>query len=171
LDDGEPLEAFYWDGFDPVEYTSEIGSSYAPFGGINANRITAGQSFGSTADYLVIGEPVSSYIGSLHPSDPFSISLSINDMNIIVGESGQKGFVYDVDSQQLVDINNYARHGLQVTIILRLTDINNSNAFVGVATINGIEHGIMGEFVAVPEPGAFVLIVMGAIAALLIVPC
>jgi hypothetical protein len=81
-----------------------------------------------------------------------------------VGTSGDtefKGFLYDLPSLSLFNINNFAAVGFHLDSITRLTDINNSNMFIGVGLVNGVEHGLVGEFVAVPEPSALLLVAVG----------
>ena len=137
-------EGFYWDGDDITDITTQIGSNYFPYAGINDNRIAAGARGG--ASYYVYPDTFTSSIPTLHPLDTESESFGLNDLNIVVGRSGAKGFLYDIDAEKLYDANSFQTVGAPFDSITRLTDINNSNAFVGVGLINGIEHGLYGEF-------------------------
>src|SRR4051812_3215934 len=84
-------------------------------------------------------------IGGLLPSDTSSNALGLNDLGFVVGESASKGFVFDISTSAIFNINSFTQLGFNTDTILRLTDINNTNQFVGVALVNGVEHGITGQ--------------------------
>lgn len=163
---GEPDEGFYWNGIDsPSSFTDEIGSSYFPYAGINNNGLTAGEvssGIESGAHYLVLGHRSSTHIDLLSTNDTFSTSLGLNDQDLIVGQSGMAPFIYELTSHSLFNVNDFNANNHQFESVLRLNDINNSNAFVGVALIAGVEHGVYGELVPIPEPASALL---GALAA------
>lgn len=153
-DDHTPDEGFFWNGGSFNAISGGLGHDYFPFAGINNEGLTAGQS-ATTAHGMLIGDLSSSPIGKISESD-LSIALGLNDNDLIVGESSLKGFAYDLSTGVMHNMNDFSQLGLQVGSILRLTDINNANVFVGVALVGGIEHGILGHFV--PEPSALVLL-------------
>jgi hypothetical protein len=79
---------------------------------------------------------------------------------LIVGESGAKGIVYDIADDALLDLNLFPRFTLGFGQVLRLHDINNDGTFVGVALVDGVEHGFVGTLV-VPEPSSVALLAAG----------
>jgi hypothetical protein len=116
------------------------------------------------AGYLLLGAPTADGIGVLSRNDAYSTALGLNDLNTIVGDSGHKGFIFQksaaVGGNMIYDANSFDVLGFHPDSITQLTDINNSNTFVGVGLVNGVEHGLVGEFVAVPEPSAIALAII-----------
>jgi hypothetical protein len=109
---------------------------------------------------MLVGDINADLIGKLSPSDASSIALGLNDTGLIVGESGAKGFLYDLSVLTMLDLNLFPRQTLGFGQVLRLNDINNDGTFVGVALVDGVEHGIVGQLVPVPEPSSVVLLVI-----------
>jgi probable HAF family extracellular repeat protein len=154
---GSGNQGFYWNGTDDVgNYSHGIGPFYSPLAGINIAGITAGERQ-NQAHYRPVDQR-NILIGKLLPSDTSSAALGLNDNGIIVGESTHKGFFFDVSSGLLYNANSFGFTDGTFQNILRITDINNGGMFVGVATVNGVEHGFVGSFV--PEPSGVLLIVV-----------
>ncbi len=161
-------EGYYWDGFGGItSYNSEIGVDYFPYAGINQSKLTAGINAGQFSFYTIGVNLFAISAGKISPSDAFSLANGLNDVGQLVGESGNKGALYDLSSQALFDLNLFPRHTPGFGQVLRLTDINNDGKFVGVALVDGIEHGIVGQLVPVPEPSSLVLLAIGAAAMIL----
>ncbi|MGD9648206.1 MAG: hypothetical protein AB7U73_21020 [Pirellulales bacterium] len=159
-------EGFYWNGADPITGPSGgLGLDYFPLAGVNNQDLTTGM-FGDLAASMAIGDSSPTSAGTVASNDLFSIALGLNDAGLIVGESDGKGFLFDRPTGTMHDLNQFARGGFAVDTIVRLTDINNQAAFVGVATVGGVEHAIYGQFVPVPEP-ATCLLALGGLAVLL----
>jgi hypothetical protein len=97
-------------------------------------------------------------IGDILPEDTYSMVLGLNDSGLMVGESTQKGFFFELPTGTLYNANSFAFADNNFQSILKITDINNSGVFVGIATVNGVEHGFIGSFV--PEPSCTLLLVL-----------
>ena len=67
-------------------------------------------------------------------------------------------------TSQLFNANSFSRMTAGFGQIVRLNDINNSDQFVGVALIDGVEHGIVGQLLPTPEPSSFLLAALGFVA-------
>lgn len=160
--DGSADEGYFWiNSGDTLSFSGGLGLDYFPYAGINNQDMTAGFQSGS-AGYLQLEEPLVSPIGKLQVDDDFSNALGLNDLGLIVGESGAKGFLFDQPTATLLDLNLFPRLTPGFGQVLRLTDINNDGTFVGVALIDGVEHGFVGMLV-VPEPSSWILIGVGLI--------
>ncbi len=143
---GFGMNGYYWNGADDTgSITHGLGVLYLPVAGINNGSVTAGNAT-SEASHMSVSDAVPTTIGTLSNSDPTSKALGLNDIGFIVGESASKGFVYEISTHTLANINIFPKLGFSPNTILRLTDINNANQFVGVALAGGIEHGILGQF-------------------------
>jgi probable HAF family extracellular repeat protein len=158
--DDDPIAGFFWDGQGSgAEYSGGFSSSYLPMAGINILNVTAGQ-IGDTAIYY----PISQQPHIMPPVmelDVISESLGLNDTGQIVGESDDKGFLYDIGTNVTFDLNAFPRLTPGFGQILRLNDINNDGTFVGVALVDGVEHGFVGNLVSVPEPSGLALLAIG----------
>ncbi len=153
---------YFWNSNDAVnDFSGGLGVDYFPFAGINNHSLTAGQNLGGLGSFMFTGEQAEVTLSTLHPSDSSSSILGLNDSGIMVGESGTNAFAFDLSSGQMFDMNSFATRGLQPDAILRLTDINNQGEFVGVALINGVEHGFSGNIGAIPEPSGITIAAVG----------
>lgn len=154
-------EGFFWNGIDPIsDISGSLGQDYFPIAGVNNNSATAGFHV-TTASIMSIGTSDPSPLGKLLNSDPFSRSLGLNDAGLIVGESGLTAFAFDLSTNTLYNMNDFNRLGFKPESMLRLTDINNDGTFIGIARFNGIDHGVSGNFVVVPEPSTFDIMTLG----------
>ena len=156
---GSIAQGYYWNGTDDIDnFTTQLDEKYLPTAGINNNgSVTAGTS-GIRAHYLPIDGGGAREVPPLSLADTSSAALGLNDMGLIVGESGMKGFVFDINSNRLYNINDFPRMGASVDSILRINDINNDGSFVAVGRIGGVEHGFYGNILnAVPEPNSLLL--------------
>jgi uncharacterized membrane protein len=147
-------EGYYWDSSSVFgEMTAEIGTDFWGTAGINNNRIAAGQE-NTGSGYYALGNLDSDRIPVLSLDDTFSIANGLNNNDIIVGESDQKGYFYDLSADfqlplgadALYNANEFIRFGASFDSIVRLLDINDGNNFVGVALVDGVEHGFVGDF-------------------------
>ena len=71
-----------------------------------------------------------------------------------------KGFVYDINTNRLYNVNNFPTYGMSFDNIKSISDINNNGSFVGIASVNGIEHGFIAT-ISVPEPSSLSLVATG----------
>ena len=104
-----------------------------------------------------------SHTGLLAPTDSSSTVLGLNDNGLLAGTSGGKAFLFDTNTSEIYDLNAYLPAGSPFSQLTELTDINNTNEFIGVGLIDGVEHGFVGQIV-VPEPGTGALLAALAIA-------
>ena len=130
-------------------------------GGINNKGMAAG-SDGNVGAYWSSTTGVS-HTGLLSPTDSSSTVLGLNDNGLLAGTSGGKAFVFDTNTSEIYDLNVYLPAGSPFSQLTELTDINNTNEFVGIGLIDGVEHGFVGQIV-VPEPGTGALLAALAIA-------
>jgi len=164
-----PDEGYYYNGTDlDSSYTSGIGNDYLPYAGINNAQVTAGSQY-TLAALLSIGNLHASTLAKLSPTDTFATVNGLNDTGLFVGESDQKGFAYDISTGNLYNINNFPRLDDNLGPILRLLDINNDGTFIGIALVDGVEHGFFAQFAEgptsnpdVPEPSSLMLLLIGA---------
>ena len=155
---GELVDSFYYDGAGgSTNFSSIMYPDYNPQAGVNTSLLTAGTN-GDQAAYLTIGPNHLSTLPKLSLSDDFSAFYGLNDLNQIVGTSGEKGILYDQPTSTLFDLNLFPGQTLGFGQVLRLTDINNNGTFVGVALVGGVEHGFVGQLVPVPEPSTWLLL-------------
>ena len=153
---GAADEGYYWNRGSSSNFTSILGADYFPVAGINNQNLSAGWD-GIQASTFQIGDLDHETLGKLLPTDDFSIAYGLNDLNQIVGMSGSKGFIYESTSQSLLNANQLNLSGVTSDNIKLINDINNnSSTFIGIATINGVEHGFLATL-AVPEPSSLVL--------------
>ncbi len=165
LSGGVAAEGYFWDGFGGgTSFNSEIGVKYFPYAGLNQSKMTAGIDGGEFAYYTIGVDDSPIRAGKFSPSDPFSLANGLNDVGQLVGESGNKGALYDLSSQTLFDLNLFPRQTPGFGQVLHLNDINNDGKFVGVALVDGIEHGIVGQLIPVPEPSSVVLLAVALLA-------
>ena len=146
------------------DFTSILGDRYYPYAGINNQNLTAGLR-GDEASTLETGNTLPSPLGKLLPTDDISIAFGLNDLRQVVGKSGDKGFIYDPSTLALLDANLLQLSGASFDSIIRINDINHNGSFVGIATINGIEHGFIGT-TAFPEPTSLGLVGIALLIAL-----
>ncbi len=155
------VDSFYYDGFGSGgNFTHLMAPGYSPQAGVNNSLMTAGTT-ANLASYLAIGSSSPLSLAKLSPSDDFAAFYGLNDLNQLVGTSGEKGLLYDIPSNGVFDLNLFPRQTLGFGQVLRLTDINNNGTFVGVALVGGVEHGFVGQLVPVPEPSSFVTLALG----------
>jgi probable HAF family extracellular repeat protein len=153
-------ESYYWTGRNSSgNFSERIERDYYATAGINSNSLTAG-SRDSFSTYLQIGSSNLSVIPKLNAND-ISKAYGLNDQGQIVGASGNKGYIFDVASGKLVNVNDYDFSGFNPDSVVRLTDINNQGRFTGVAVVDGVEHGVTGQVVT-PEPTTLAMMVAGA---------
>lgn len=158
---GEGEGGFYWNSTDSTgSYTHGLDQFYLPIAGINNAGITAGINT-NTAGYMHFENIFSTTISKISVTDPSSSALGQNNAGLIVGESGMKGFIYDLTTNTLYNSNDFDFVGNTFDSILKITDVNNNGTFVGVAQVGGVEHGFSGRFV-IPEPSAKTLAALAA---------
>jgi hypothetical protein len=102
LNDQSPDEGYYWDSSRPFgDITAEIGTNFYPTGGINNNGVAAGQE-DTASGYFALGNLDSDLILGLSPDDDYSIANGLNNRDVFVGESDQKGYFYDLRADRLL---------------------------------------------------------------------
>lgn len=100
-EDGTPRDGYYWNtSKSAASPIYEIGTSYIPYGGINNNNISVG-GVANGADYLKLGDGISSHIAFDNPNGYFHRALGINNNDVIVGELNHLGFIFDVTTKSV----------------------------------------------------------------------
>ena len=156
---GNPNLGFYWDGVTYWSYTTF--PSFYPLAGINNNSMAAGYDGNVGAYWSPTGGL--GHTGLLSPSDPSSVVNGLNDNGLLVGTSGGKAFLFDTGVSQIYDLSAYLLPGSPFSQLTAASDINNTNEFVGVGLVDGVEHGFVGQ-ILVPEPGTSVMLAAIAVA-------
>jgi probable HAF family extracellular repeat protein len=155
---GNPCGGYYWNG---TGYTWTASfTSFRPLAGINNNGVAAGQAGGVGAYWSVAGGLVST--GKLSASDSSSVVEGLNDGTHLVGQSGGKAFLFDTASQQMYNLSSLLPAGSLFASLDNATGINNSDEFIGVGEINGVEHGFVGQITSTPEPPTLALLAAAA---------
>src|SRR5690606_28857260 len=89
-----------------------------------------------------------------------TIAWGVNDIGSIVGQSGVNAFIFHLEDPSLTNLNDLTFTGdLEFDQLKTLLDINDEGYFVGIAEVDGVEHGIVGR--VVPEPSALLLGAVG----------
>ena len=152
---------YFWNALDPInDFSGGLDTDYFPLAGLNNNDLTAGRTANGLAALMSIDNSSSLPLDFLDPSDPISAALGLTN-DTIVGESGMQGFAFDVATGEMMNINDFMMTGFDVEAVLSLTDINADGTFVGIANFNGVQHGIQGKAIIVPEPSGLSLITFG----------
>ncbi len=159
---GQLTGGFLWEGGSTGNVTGGF-SSFDPVA-INNNNLLAGQDSGlgaywSSADGY-------EWIGKLSQSDPTSdvLGLNSNADPYLVGYSGSQACLFDPGIGQLYNLNDYLPTGSPFTSLTAANDINNSDEFIGIGLVDGVEHGFVGQIV-VPEPSTLTLLAIGSLIA------
>jgi len=147
---GQVRGGCYWDGSgDGSNWTTGF-DSYYPLAGINNNSLSGGE-MASFASYWNVGEGVNG-IAKLNPADLSSLVCGLNDQSLLVGYSGDKAFLFDLSHQSLIDLSIHLPAGSPFSQLTVANDINDSEMFVGVGLVSGVQHGFVGQITTVPEP-------------------
>jgi hypothetical protein len=152
---GNATGGYYWDGTGGTTWTTSF-TSFCPLAGINNSGVAAGQAGGVGAYWSPAGGLAST--GKVSPSDLSSVVEGLNDESSLVGQSGGKAFLFDTANQQMYNLTALLPSGSLFTSLDSATGINNSDEFIGIGEINGVEHGFVGQITASPEPSAFFLL-------------
>jgi probable HAF family extracellular repeat protein len=140
---GDLVDSFYYDGtLGTSNFTNIMAPDFNPQAGVNNSQLTAGASVGQ-ADYLTIGPNQLTAIDKLLPTDPTSAAYGLNDNGLIVGASGDKGFMFDSVNKKVLDINTLPKATSSFDSISSLTGINDENALIGTGKSGDKTHGIM----------------------------
>ena len=156
---GNPNLGYYWDGVTFKNWTSSFPTFY-PLAGINNNSMAAGSDGNVGAYWTPTGGL--GHTGLLSPSDPSSVVNGLNDNGLLVGASGGKAFLFDTGVSQIYDLSAYLLPGSPFSQLTAASDINNTNEFVGVGLVDGVEHGFVAQIV--PEPGTWAMLAALAVA-------
>jgi len=167
---GVGVNSYYWTGSgNSGEFTSILNLGFLATAGLNNLSIIAG-SKGSFSAYMDSDDNVATIMTKLPPQIPSSVSraFGINDLGNIVGQSGLNGYIFDITTGILLNANDFAFVGFMPNSLLRITDINNDGTIIGIALVDGVEHGFFAQFAegptsnpAVPEPSSVVLFALG----------
>jgi probable HAF family extracellular repeat protein len=159
---GNLVDSFFYDGtLGTSNFTGIMATLYNPQAGVNNSLLTAGTN-GDQAAYLTIGPNQLSNLDKLLPTDPTAAAYGLNDNGLIVGASGDKGFLFDSNLSQLYDANNFSRSGFSIDQIGKLTGMNNNGFYIGEGIVGGLTHGIAGNY-AIPEPSSAALLMLATV--------
>jgi probable HAF family extracellular repeat protein len=164
---GNPVAGYYWSGHGNTGNWTSSFPTFFPLAGLTNSGATAGQySSSSQAAYLpvLIGGQALWVLPKLSASDLSALAFGLNDEGSVVGESGGKGFLYDTTTLQLYNMSDFLPPLSPFTQLTALNDIGNSNEFIGVGLVDGVQHGFVGQIT--PEPSIFVLLGIGSAALL-----
>ena len=104
---GQPNLGYYWSGLGGSGEWTSGSPTYFPMGGINNKSLTLGED-DTIGAYWQVGEGGVHATGKVNPLDLSSLVLGLNDnSSYLAGESGRKAFLFDVDKNQLFNMNNY----------------------------------------------------------------
>jgi probable HAF family extracellular repeat protein len=159
---GNVVDSFYYDGNGGTSnFSGLMATLYNPQAGVNNSLLTAGFK-GNLAGYLTIGPNNLVGIDRLLPTDPSTVAYGLNDNGLIVGASGDKGFLFDATQSLLYDANSFSRSGFAVDMISKLAGINDQGFYIGEGTVGGVTHGIAGIY-SIPEPSSAVLLMLASV--------